>query len=428
MTQGLSAQLLLDADGPGGTYALITSKLAPGYNPIEVPDCGHGIDHIDELFDADLNTNVFRFYLHVHEDDDRCINEDRQRCEIKSYNQSPDSLLGIEGEVVVYKWKFKLADGFQSSPRFTHIHQLKAVGGSESSMPLITFTTRDGNPDEFELRYAQSTSQVTLIEVDLAPFIDVWCEATETVIYGEVGSYDVVINTVSSNPVTLLSYTDNNIRMWRTNADFVRPKWGIYRSLLDSAYLRNEEVLFANFSIEEIEAPLPVELISFSGAVKSNDVELKWETATEEDNKGFAIQKSANGIDWKTVTFIPGSGTAAFSNRYSHSDKQPLNGPNYYRLEQIDFDGQKTYSNTIIVHFQSQDLNVQLFPNPATDIVEIMGVPTDVLIEVYNSDGVKVMEKYPENQKLDVTVLPIGIYFLNIPIQGKSIVKRLIKK
>ena len=75
--------------------------------------------------------------MHVDEDDDRCINFDRQRGEIKTYDKSPDSLLGIENEIVEYKWKFKLDSGFQSSPKFTHIHQLKAVGGTESSMPLI---------------------------------------------------------------------------------------------------------------------------------------------------------------------------------------------------------------------------------------------------------------------------------------------------
>ena len=149
----LHAQLIIESDGPGNTYELLTSKLAPNYYPIEVPDCGHNNfgRHIDEIFDNELNKNVFRFFIHTSEDDDRCINFDRQRNEIKSYDKSPDSLLAIQGEIVRYQWKFKLSDGFQSSPNFTHIHQLKAVGGSESSMPLITLTTRKNTPDELEL-------------------------------------------------------------------------------------------------------------------------------------------------------------------------------------------------------------------------------------------------------------------------------------
>ena len=127
-TYNLFAQLILDANGEGDTYELISSKLAPNYNPIEVPDCKHTDfgQHIDEIFDNELNQYVFRFHLHTSEDDDRCINFDRQRNEIKSYDKSPDSLLAVEGEVVEYKWKFKIDQGFQSSPKFTHIHQLKA--------------------------------------------------------------------------------------------------------------------------------------------------------------------------------------------------------------------------------------------------------------------------------------------------------------
>jgi len=249
----LNAQLIINADGAGDTYELLTSKLAPGYNPIEVPDCGHTNfgRHIDEIFDDELNKNVFRFFIHTAEDDDRCINFDRQRNEIKTYDKSPDSLLAVEAEIVRYKWKFKLDEEFQSSPKFTHIHQLKAVGGPEASMPLITLTTRKSNPDELELRHAEALSAETLHEVNLAPFKGNWCEAIETVTFGESGTYDIVIRKVSDNSI-LFSYTNNSIRMWKTETEFIRPKWGIYRSLIYEEDLRNEEVLFADFSIEEI--------------------------------------------------------------------------------------------------------------------------------------------------------------------------------
>jgi hypothetical protein len=52
----------------------------------------------------------------------------------------------------------------------------------------------------------------------------------------------------------LINYSSNNIRTWRDNADGIRPKWGIYRSLLSQEQLRDEEVLFADFSIQEIAA------------------------------------------------------------------------------------------------------------------------------------------------------------------------------
>ncbi|MDP5229368.1 MAG: hypothetical protein NWQ38_03165 [Cellulophaga sp.] len=244
----------LKADGPGNTYALITSVLAPGHDPIEVPDCNHTIfgNHIDELFDSELNTNVFRFFMHTTPDNDRCINFDRQRNEIKSYGPSPDNLLGIENETVVYKWKLKLSVGFQSSPNFTHIHQLKSVGGDLEDMPMYTLTTRKGNPDRIELRYAETDNQITLTQTDLTPFLGTWVSITETIKYGTAGTYNIEIKKVSDNAV-LMAYSNNSIINWRANANFVRPKWGIYRSLQNPQDLRDEEVLFADFSITELD-------------------------------------------------------------------------------------------------------------------------------------------------------------------------------
>jgi len=265
-----NSQVLLDADGPGDTYELITSVLAPNYNPIEVPDCNHQEfgDHIDEIFDDELNIHVFRFHIHTTPDNDRCINFDRQRNEIKSYDQSPDNLLGIENEKVVYKWKFKLTEGFQSSPNFTHLHQLKSVGGSLASMPMYTLTTRKSSPDRLELRYAETDDQITLAKTDLAPLIGTWLEVTETIKYGIEGTYEIIIKRVSDGQ-TLFSYADDSIINWRPGADFVRPKWGIYRSLINEQDLRDETVLFANFSVEEVaisssenQANQPAEIIA----------------------------------------------------------------------------------------------------------------------------------------------------------------------
>ncbi|WP_406684392.1 T9SS type A sorting domain-containing protein [Seonamhaeicola sp. MEBiC1930] len=275
LTQLSYAQVLLDADGSGGvdTYDLINSVFAPGYDAVEEPDCSHTptFQHIDELFDATLGINVFRFYLHVATDTDRCNGStDRQRNEIKTYDKSPDNLKGVEGETVIYKWKFKLDAGFQVSPNFTHIHQLKSVGGLYSSMPMYTLTCRKSTPDRIELRYAETNSQTTLIQTDLAPFKGEWVEATETIKYGtnsspDAGTYSIELKRVSDQSI-LLTYTDNATKNWQIDAEFVRPKWGIYRSLNNAQDLRDEEVLFANFSVEE-SSTLNIEEINRHGII-----------------------------------------------------------------------------------------------------------------------------------------------------------------
>lgn len=433
--QNAFSQVLLDANGGGDTYGLITSVLAPGHNPIEVPDCNHVDfgDHIDEIFDNDLNINVFRFHIHTTPDNDRCINFDRQRNEIKSYSQSPDNLLGVIGETVEYKWKFKLDAGFQSSPNFTHIHQLKAVGGSESSMPLITLTTRKNTPDELELRYAETTSQITLHEVDLTPFKGVWCEATETVTYGEKngaigerGTYDIVIKKVSDNS-TLFNYSNNNIRMWKTDADFVRPKWGVYRSLNNVADLRDEAVLFANFSITET-AILPVEFISFTGLAVGQEILLDWETVSEHNNKGFEIQKSTNLTQWTVIDFIESKGNTNANTAYDAVDKNPVNGLNYYRLKQIDLDGDFQYSDTISVDFISINDDLRIFPNPTSQVVEMLGLTEDAYFEIMDKSGKVVLKGNTDNFQIDLLNLPTAVYLLRLQIGEETVVERLVKK
>ena len=253
------AQEVIEANGPGNTYDELTAFLAPGYSPIEVPDCNHASfgNHIDEVYDNSLGDYSFRFFIHVTPDNDRCIVtiNDRQRNEIKTYGPSPENLKGVKGEKVIYKWAFKLADGFQSSPKFTHIHQLKSVGGNYSSMPMYTLTTRKGTPDKLELRYAETDVQITLKETPLSPFIGYWVEVTEKIEYATTGFYSIeIVNKFTGQQMFYYDNTDFDEPKinWRAGASFVRPKWGIYRSLVYEEDLRDEQVLFSYFSIDEV--------------------------------------------------------------------------------------------------------------------------------------------------------------------------------
>lgn len=135
---------VMNADGRTDTYKLIESY---GYG-VEVPDCGHPVKHITQLYDPELQKNVFGFTLHAELDDDRCGAQDRQRTEIKTFGPSPDSMKGHRGKTHLYKWKFKLDKDFQPSPLFCHIHQVKADAGPNAGAPIITLTPRLKNGKE----------------------------------------------------------------------------------------------------------------------------------------------------------------------------------------------------------------------------------------------------------------------------------------
>jgi len=300
----VSGQVTLQADGAGNTYELINSVLAPSYNVIETPDCVHTDfgRHITEEWDSDLGTNVFVFHVHVDEDNDRCIKFDRQRTEIKTYNQSPDNLVGIEGETVLYKWKFKLDAAFQPSTYFTHIHQIKAVGGTEDAIPSITLVPRKSSTDKLQILHSSSATQTEVASADLSLFLGVWVQVTERITYGEVGTsnYEIKLSRVD-NGTPLLVFNDDTLRMWKTNADIMRPKWGIYRSLNNTSDLRDEQVKFADFSIEEYQSATVGDVIITEIMIdpSGNEIEKEWfelhnTTASAVNLKGYTIGDISN--------------------------------------------------------------------------------------------------------------------------------------
>ena len=327
------AQVLLDADGVSDTYDLINSVLAPGYNVVEAPgimvgECdNHSAfgDHITQVFDNELGIYVFAFHIHVDSflDNDRCKNFDRQRCEIKTYDKSPDNLLGVLGETVEFKWKFKLDEGFQPSSSFTHIHQLKSVGSPEDSMPLLTLTPRKGSPDKLQIRYSAKTSQSTIHEVPLDPFKGVWAEVTEKITYGEAGygKYDITIEKVSDGTL-LLDYSTSTLRMWKTNAWFIRPKWGIYRSLNDATNLRDEIVYFANFSIEELADIIDPQVALSTQTTELNVPSFDISIVFSEPVSGF----SENDITVTNGTVEPGSLSGSGNKNFSATILPDFNG------------------------------------------------------------------------------------------------------
>jgi predicted nucleic acid-binding Zn-ribbon protein len=257
-----NSQVILKADGEGSTYELISSVLAPGKSAVEAPDnmkLGNHPSfgkHITEVWDADLKTNVFEFYAHINyenadksktTDNEPVANvEQKQRIEIKSYEPSPDNLKGTVGETITYQWKFKLPKGFQVSTNFTHLHQIKAVGGDQD-MPIFTLSAKKGKVNQFNVVH----NNVDIVaSMDLAELEGVWVEITEVIKVAANGSYSINIKKVKDGK-ELLSYSNSNLETIRPDNSFIRPKWGIYRSLKKIEDLRDESVRFADFSITE---------------------------------------------------------------------------------------------------------------------------------------------------------------------------------
>lgn len=119
-----------------------------------------------------------------------------------------------------------------------------------------------------------------------------------------------------------------------------------------------------DFSIT-IQDPLPVTLISFEGEADTEGVKLTWETAQEEENKGFEVERSQDGLRFETKGFVTGSNTTLVKSRYAFldADVQP-HLRYYYRLKQLDFDGEFTFSRMIGVVNTKELAPFYVFPNP----------------------------------------------------------------
>jgi len=239
---------ILRADGITAAYELINAEFGGGSSAIEVPDCNHTIfgSHITQVFDPSINDYVFAFHSHIKRDDDRCLNFDRQRNEIKTNDNL--NLTAKQGDFMTLSWDFKMDENFQPPYSFCHIHQLKAVGGDDS-MPIITITPRKSNPNQLQLlQYDSKGALFFLRSVPLQPFLGHWIHVSANVTFAYNGNYDVRLTRLSDGEV-LLSYSSPSIDFWRNETTFVRPKWGIYRSVQEAVLSRDETVLFHDFCV-----------------------------------------------------------------------------------------------------------------------------------------------------------------------------------
>ena len=187
-------------------------------------------------------------------------------------------------------------------------------------------------------------------------------------------------------------------------------------------------------------APLPVELSSFSATVLEKGVQLNWETKTEVSNYGFEVQRSEFGVrgsEFKVLGFIEGNGNSNSPKEYSFVDNHVTSGKYSYRLKQIDNDGKYEYSKVIEVDLGNPvkyELD-QNYPNPFNPFTTInFSIPQsgNVKLLVYNILGEQVAElingfKEEGNHsvKFDASSLNSGLYIYKLETNGFTQYKKM---
>lgn len=176
---------------------------------------------------------------------------------------------------------------------------------------------------------------------------------------------------------------------------------------------------------------LPVELVSFTAQKNSsNDVELKWKTASESNNKGFDVQRSTDAVNWLTIGFINGKGNSAVENNYQFTDKEASAGKNYYRLQQQDFDGNRKFSAIANVDLP-QKAFYSIANNPGKGIYKVRIASTDkVELSVLDLSGRRLLNKTAGAgvQEIDISAYPAGTYLLQLRRGEELVTEKLVKQ
>ena len=176
------------------------------------------------------------------------------------------------------------------------------------------------------------------------------------------------------------------------------------------------------------EISLPVELVFFKGNTINGEVMLEWQTALEMNNAVFVIERSLNGVEFKEIGRKIGFGNSNHLINYDFFDTNPINGVNYYRLNQYDFDGSNEYSNIIAVQVKAVDQEPEIFPNPISDHFTIRSGSAmfRVHYEITNISGSNIVHNLELSQSgmkeitIETNQISSGIYFLNLEIDGKN--------
>ena len=191
---------------------------------------------------------------------------------------------------------------------------------------------------------------------------------------------------------------------------------------------------------DEISIPLPVELHGFKGIATQSGVQLAWETASEQDNAFFEVQRGQSATTFRSIGRVEGAGTTSLSQRYTFQDREAGNGLHYYRLRQVDHDGTESFSAVLTVSLQQATAEeMRVYPtrskssNPVTVQMLALQPLEKFNISIYTLEGKLVKEFEVEadsrgnfTQELQTGDLSDGnLYMVRASLANRAFIRHL---
>lgn len=184
---------------------------------------------------------------------------------------------------------------------------------------------------------------------------------------------------------------------------------------------------------------LPIELLSFYSIQGSGIVELFWTTSMEMNNEGFYVERKLSGDEWKSLGFVKGAGNSQVVNAYQYRDRVESSGTYFYRLRQVDFNGNFSYfdlESSVSVGIPEKLILFQNFPNPFNPKTNIaFGLPSSgfMRLRIFDVSGREVivlMDEFREagyhKASFDGSTFSSGIYYLRIETENEVMSKKMV--
>lgn len=214
----------------------------------------------------------------------------------------------------------------------------------------------------------------------------------------------------------------------------------VQTSLLLPAGCQTLRVLFntTGLNVNWVEATFlsgtfPVEMVGFSAIQNGPSVQLDWATASEINNDYFSVEKSTDGRIWNQLSTIEGAGNSSQHQTYREFDHSLTIGTSYYRLAQVDFDGQVNYSpirSVKIADLAVADF-VEAYPNPTQNTIMVRGASnSEILPQVIEMTGRELTSSIQINPagngefSIDLSSLPNGLYLIRMGTAATTVQKQ----
>ena len=201
--------------------------------------------------------------------------------------------------------------------------------------------------------------------------------------------------------------------------------------------VNNNCTVTPNFRIDDFtvgeNSSLPVTLVNFLARSNPSSVELAWTTATESNSDYFVVERSPDYSNFEAIATVGAAGTSFTTKEYAFTDERPIPGKNYYRLRQVDFDGQYAYSPVVTTTF-GKSHRMTLAPLPATESLNIQletPIRDDGTWQIFDMNGRQMlfgeMPAETTEQPIAIAVLPVGAYVLRLMVGQEVMVEQFWK-